>query len=123
MDRSFPQSDYLNNSDLFRIVNAQRITSLLIKMSSPNQLIAPLPYFTDSAELFSVYADKAWAVFLDSGFPHSNQGRYDIIAAEPVCTLVTHGEITEITCNGVTIKSTENPFDLVKQQLAQFPGF
>jgi len=92
-------------------------------MPSPNQLIAPLPYFTDSAELFSVYADKAWAVFLDSGFPSSNQGRYDIIAADPVCTLVTHGEITEISCNGVSTKSTENPFDLVKQQLGLFSSF
>lgn len=86
-------------------------------MPSPNQLIAPLPYFSDSAELFSACVDQAWAVFLDSGFPHSNQGRYDIIAAEPVCTLVTHGEITEITRNGAILKSTENPFDLVKQQL------
>ena len=92
-------------------------------MPLPNQLITPLPYFADSAELFSVYADQTWAVFLDSGFPHSNQGRYDIIAAEPLCTLVTHGDITEITCNGAIIKSTENPFDLVKQQLGQFPGF
>ncbi|MCF7967331.1 MAG: aminodeoxychorismate synthase component I [Methylobacter tundripaludum] len=89
-------------------------------MPSPNQLIVSLPYFSDSAELFSICADKAWAVFLDSGFPHSNQGRYDIIAADPVCTLVTHGEMTEITCNGITLKSTENPFDLVKQQLRSF---
>ncbi len=60
---------------------------------------------------------------MDSGYPTSNQGRYDIIAAEPVCTLVTHGEITEISGNGVTTKSTENPFDLVKQQLYSFPNF
>ncbi len=92
-------------------------------MPSPNQLTAALPYFNDSAELFSAYANKAWAVFLDSGFPGSNQGRYDIIAADPVCTLVTHGEITEITRNGTAIKSTENPFDLVKQQLSSFPSF
>ncbi|MEE7625054.1 aminodeoxychorismate synthase component I [Methylobacter sp. Wu8] len=92
-------------------------------MPSPNQLIASLPYFSDSAELFSIYADKDWAVFLDSGFPHSNQGRYDIIAADPVCTLVTRGEMTEITRNGITLKSTENPFDLVKQQLRSFPDF
>lgn len=90
-------------------------------MPSPNQLIAPLPYFTDSAELFSICADQAWAVFLDSGFPHSTQGRYDIIAADPVCTLVTHGGMTDIIHNGAAIKSTENPFDLVKQQLAAFP--
>ncbi|MCK9395960.1 MAG: chorismate-binding protein, partial [Methylobacter sp.] len=92
-------------------------------MPSPNQFIAPLPYFADSAELFSAHADQAWAVFLDSGFPYSNQGRYDIIAVEPVCTLVTHGEVTEITRNGMTLKSTEDPFDLVKQQLRSFPNF
>ncbi|MBL6988061.1 MAG: aminodeoxychorismate synthase component I [Methylobacter sp.] len=92
-------------------------------MPSPNQFITPLPYFTDSAELFSVCADNAWAVFLDSGFPGSSQGRYDIIAAEPVCTLVTHGEVTEITCDAQTIISTENPFDLVKQKLGQFSDF
>ncbi|MDD5410109.1 MAG: aminodeoxychorismate synthase component I [Methylobacter sp.] len=86
-------------------------------MPAPNQLIAPLPYFADSAELFSAISGKTWAVFLDSGYPHSKQGRYDIIAAEPVCTLVTHGDTTEITRNGVAIKSAENPFDLVKQQL------
>jgi para-aminobenzoate synthetase component 1 len=92
-------------------------------MPSTNQFISLLPYFADSAELFSVCVDKPWAIFLDSGFPYSHQGRYDIIAAEPVCTLVTHGEITEISANGVTIKSTENPFDLVKQKLHLFPDF
>lgn len=92
-------------------------------MPTLNQYIVTLPYFTDSAQLFSVCADKAWAVFLDSGFPASSQGRYDIIAAEPVCTLITHGQITEITSNGVTRKSTENPFDLVKEQLHSTPNF
>ncbi|MGZ5018719.1 MAG: aminodeoxychorismate synthase component I, partial [Methylobacter sp.] len=32
------------------------------------------------------------------------------------------GDLTEITCNGRTIRSTENPFDLVKQQLHSFPN-
>jgi para-aminobenzoate synthetase component 1 len=92
-------------------------------MPLPTQLISPLPYFPDSAEIFSSCADKAWAVFLDSGYPHSNQGRYDIIAAEPLCTLVTKGELTEIVCNGLSFSSPDNPFDLIKQQLALFPGF
>jgi para-aminobenzoate synthetase component 1 len=86
-------------------------------MSSPNQRIFPLPYFADSAELFSPIAGRPWSVFLDSGYPYSHQGRYDIIAADPVCTLVTHGDTTVITGNGVSIKSVEDPFDLVKQQL------
>ena len=86
-------------------------------MPPPKQLIFLLPYFTDSSALFSSIADQPWSVFLDSGYPYSNQGRYDIIAANPVCTLVTQGNITEITRNNLTIKSSEDPFDLVKQQL------
>ena len=91
-------------------------------MLSPKPFIQPLRYFADSAKLFSSIAGKAWAVFLDSGYPNCNQGRYDIMAADPVCTLVTQGETTEICRDGVTIQSTENPFDLVKQQLLPLSG-
>jgi para-aminobenzoate synthetase component 1 len=87
-------------------------------MPPPTQRLSSLPYFADSAELFSVIADQHWAVFLDSGYPHCNQGRIDILAADPVCTLVTQGDITQITRNGVTSTSTADPFELVKQQLA-----
>jgi para-aminobenzoate synthetase component I len=86
-------------------------------MPSPKTRYTTLPYFTDSAALFSPFANKIWAVFLDSGYPHSQQGRYDIIAAEPICTLVTHGEITEINSQGTVSYSNDNPFDLVKQKL------
>jgi len=90
-------------------------------MPPAKQLIFPLPYFADSSALFSSIADRPWSIFLDSGYPYINQGRYDIIAADPVCTLVTHGDTTEITRNNLTIKSRANPFDLVKEQLV--PGF
>ncbi|WP_394754144.1 aminodeoxychorismate synthase component I [Crenothrix sp.] len=86
-------------------------------MSLPKQLVTALPYFANSAELFSIIAEKPWSVFLDSGYPYSNQGRYDILASDPVCTLLTHGDVTEITQNGQSIQSTANPFDLVKQYL------
>ena len=87
-------------------------------MSPPNQRTSSLPYFADSAVLFSSIAGRPWSVLLDSGYPYSHQGRYDIIAADPVCTLVTHGDTTEITRNGSSIKSAQDPFDLVKQQLS-----
>jgi len=92
-------------------------------MSSSKQLHSSLPYFKNSAELFAPIAGRPWSVFLDSGYPYSRQGRYDIIAADPVCTLVTHGDITEITRNGVSVQSSEDPFVLVKQQLIKgFPA-
>ena len=85
----------------------------------PKQHSVQLPYFADSAALFSAFANQPWSVFLDSGYPYSNQGRYDIIAAHPVCTMVTQGNSTVITRGGQTILSAENPFDLVKQQLGE----
>ena len=76
-----------------------------------------LPYFTDSSTLFSAFAEQPWAIFLDSGHPNSQQGRYDIISFNPICTLVTHGSVTKITRHDVTIESTLDPFDLVKAEL------
>jgi para-aminobenzoate synthetase component I len=86
-------------------------------MTPAKQVIAALPYFADSAELFSTIAQQPWSIFLDSGYPHSQQGHYDILVTDPICTLVTHGDITEITQQDSSIHSSANPFDLVKQYL------
>ncbi len=86
-------------------------------MSETKPKTEELPYFEDSAALFMPWADRPWAVFLDSGFPHSRQGRFDIIAADPLCTLVTRGNLTEIR-QGENIRfSPGDPFELVKQAL------
>lgn len=89
------------------------------------QLISPLPYFADSAALFEAVAHLPWAVWLDSGFPHSDQGRFDIIAAEPALTLTTRGEITQINRNGSVIFSNQDPFSLLKEalQVSRHEGF
>ncbi|NOV30028.1 aminodeoxychorismate synthase component I [Methylomonas sp. ZR1] len=76
-----------------------------------------LPYFQDSAALFAPLAQQPWAVFLDSAQPHSHQDRFDIIAYGPVVTLQTRGDITLIERDGVISESTEDPFELLKQQL------
>ncbi len=79
-----------------------------------------LPYFTDSTRYFSPLSQLPWAVFLDSGFPGSQQGRYDIMAAEPVCTLETHGTLTTITRPSGAVVSKADPFELLRQELARF---
>jgi len=73
-----------------------------------------LPYFEDSSQIFAPIADKKWSVFLDSGFPYSDQGRYDIIATDPVVTLVTTGNSTKIVDQGQVSYSEEDPFLLLK---------
>ncbi|WP_024297329.1 aminodeoxychorismate synthase component I [Methylomicrobium lacus] len=88
-------------------------------MPQANLRKVSLPYFADSAALFSSIAGKPWAVFLDSGYPACTLDRYDILVADPVCTLVTRGGITEITRNGHTMPSADDPFDLVKHELGK----
>ncbi|MCK5727662.1 MAG: aminodeoxychorismate synthase component I [Methylococcales bacterium] len=84
-------------------------------------LLAPrlhaLPYFNDSAKLFAIIADQSWAIFLDSASPYSQQGRYDIFACDPRCTLVTEGQVTTITTENNHCTSIESPFELIKQYL------
>ena len=86
-------------------------------MPISKQLTFQLPYFADSSALFSSIAGHPWSVFLDSGYPGCNQGRYDIIATDPLCTLVTQGGITEVTRHHETLTSSADPFGLVKEQL------
>ena len=88
-------------------------------MNEAKPRIEALPYTEDSAALFVPWAERRWAVFLDSGFPHSRQGRYDIIAADPCITLVTRGNHTEIR-EGETVRlSPDDPFRLVRQALGE----
>lgn len=88
-------------------------------MPALNQLVQQLPYFEDSAELFAAIAHREWAIFLDSGYPLSKQGRYDILACEPKITLVTQGDITRISRQGVCEESYADPMELLKHELMQ----
>jgi len=80
--------------------------------------ISPLPYRPDSAEYFEAIADEPWAVFLDSGRPHSTRGRLDILSARPYITLVTRGGMTEIRERDQPTLSPADPFDLLRHYLA-----
>jgi len=81
--------------------------------------IVELPYCPDSAELFTPLADRPWAMFLDSGRPYDTQGRYDILVADPVATLVTRGAITEIRIGETVEYSPDDPLQLLQHVLAQ----
>lgn len=86
-------------------------------MSSSKSMVFELPYFQDSAELFSPIANKPWSFFLDSGIPECRQGRFDIFACDPVCTLQTRGLTTEINTLGKCFVSKADPFLLLKEKL------
>ncbi len=76
-----------------------------------------LPYHPNSSALFQRLRKLPWPVFLDSGKPASEQGRYDILAADPFITLTTIGGLTQIKLAGEQHESREDPFSLLREQL------
>lgn len=77
---------------------------------------SPLPYVADASTYFAVIRGLRWAAWLDSG----SCGRYDILVAQPVATLVTQGERTEIRDACGVRYSTDDPFALLREQLGEF---
>ncbi len=82
-----------------------------------SQLLQAVPYHRDTTRLFEAIIDRPWAVFLDSGRPGSTGGRFDILAAQPMTTLVARGASTLITTREISRESSEDPFCLVRDAL------
>ena len=88
----------------------------------------PLKYNSNTAQLFERLSHKPWAIFLDSGQPQGQYGRYDILVADPfvtICTLETDTEAnvqtyTEIVQNGQTTISYNDPFSILNSLLAPY---
>lgn len=72
-----------------------------------------LQYRADAGAYFEAIRDLPWAAWLDSG----NCGRYDILVAQPVATLVTQGGRTEIRNGHAARHTTADSFALVREQL------
>jgi para-aminobenzoate synthetase component I len=79
--------------------------------------VSELPYQRNAAELFSLVADEPWSMFIDSGYPKIDMGRYDIIVSRPAITLETYGDTTNINDNGHKSTSKADPLLLLKQYL------
>jgi len=84
-------------------------------------MLTEVPYHADSAALFAAIADWPWAVFLDSGRPFVEQGRYDIIAADPMLAITTRGNLTEVREGSSVEVSVQDPFEVLRWCLGK-PG-
>ena len=76
-----------------------------------------VPYLENVADVFSQFAGMPWAIFLDSGRPYSQQGRYEIFSAFPKKTFLTQGKYTTITSGGNQQVVPDDPFELIQQEL------
>jgi para-aminobenzoate synthetase component 1 len=93
-------------------------------MQSPNEstiTISPLSIAEDCdiTALFEHYASQPWAMLLDSANSQHEDGRYDIFVAQPIATIVTRGEVSEIWRQeqAITNSSKENPITLLQDLL------
>lgn len=73
----------------------------------------PIPYTENAGDYFAALSDLPWVTWLDS----CGMSRYDILVAQPVATLVTHGLTTEITDTTGQHTSNLDPFELLREKL------
>ena len=52
--------------------------------------ISELSYHDNSEEIFSLISDEPWCIFLDSGYPRIDTGRYDVITGRPSILSLIH---------------------------------
>lgn len=79
--------------------------------------ISRLVYKNQPADWFSAVRHLPHAIWLDSGSPQSEYGRFEIISAAPQILIVTRGESTQIVDGHSVLNSTADPFTLLKQYL------
>lgn len=85
-----------------------------------------MPYWPDNRQYYAQLRDLPWPVWLDSGFPESGGGRYDIIAADPYLTLTSKDGVTSLNPVGEDpVDEQGDPLALLRQVLgsrAASPG-
>ena len=77
-----------------------------------------VPYIEDVSSVFSLFAHLPWAMFLDSGRPQKDNGRYEIFSAHPYKTFLTRGKKTIVSVNGCQQVELDDPFALLAKELA-----
>ncbi|AAW85674.1 aminodeoxychorismate synthase, subunit I [Aliivibrio fischeri ES114] len=77
--------------------------------------ITQLDYQSNSViDFFSAIANQPWAMLLNSSAQKHIDNRYDILVADPIATLQTHGDITTINVIGKQpVTSEACPFQLL----------
>jgi len=78
----------------------------------------PLEYTPDALEkLFTSVSHRPWAMLLHSGAAEHSDNRFDIMVADPLITLTTRGELTQIAQGEAVMESAADPLDLLQQTL------
>ena len=74
------------------------------------------------ADIFAHFADKPWAMFLDSADSQRQDGRFDIMVANPISTITTMGSTSSVWQQDTdqNQESSLNPLSLVQSLLEKY---
>jgi para-aminobenzoate synthetase component I len=78
-----------------------------------------LGYHADVASHLARLVDRPWFIYLDSCRERAAGGRYDIVACDPIATVVTHGDTTTVTAADGTREYAGDPFSVLERELEQ----
>lgn len=81
-----------------------------------------LPQDYSMADIFAHFASKPWAMFLDSADSQRQDGRFDIIVADPITTITTVGSTSKVWQQATNQhqESLLNPLSLVQTLLEKY---
>ncbi|WP_336220815.1 aminodeoxychorismate synthase component 1 [Citrobacter amalonaticus] len=88
-------------------------------MKTLSPAIITLPWRQDAAEhYFAPLSHLPWAMLLHSGHAEHPHSRFDIVVADPVCTLQTRGETTQIRDAKGNHVTHDDPMAVLQQALS-----
>ncbi|MGS2719961.1 aminodeoxychorismate synthase component I [Paraglaciecola aestuariivivens] len=78
-----------------------------------------LPKHTPITDIFAHYAQQEWAMLLDSADSKHQDGRFDILVADPIATVTTKGKNSVVwtKSNNQQTNNQQNPLKLVQDLL------
>jgi para-aminobenzoate synthetase component 1 len=80
-----------------------------------------LPKSTSLTDIFGHFSHKPWAMFLDSANSQHQDGRFDILVADPIATVTCQGKNSQLwqKQTDTTVVSERNPIELIQTLLDQ----
>ena len=87
-------------------------------MKTLSPAVITLPWRQDAAEFyFSSLSHLPWAMLLHSGYADHPYSRFDIVVADPICTLTTFGKETVVSESEKRTTTTDDPLQVLQQVL------
>ncbi|MGE3774390.1 MAG: anthranilate synthase component I family protein, partial [Gammaproteobacteria bacterium] len=81
--------------------------------------VVPLPYHEDVATRLARLVERPWFVYLDSCRERARGGRYDIVACDPIATVITRGAHTAVADADTLRIVDDDPFRVLEAELAR----